>query len=120
MADAPGSDVIALVNDMIFASKIRGAAQAADVPVRTTSKAADVLAVASEARLILVDLDATRADPVGLIRSLKADPGTVARVVAFVSHVNADAIAAARAAGADQVLARSAFVARLPEILRGS
>ena len=118
MADAPESVVIALVNDMIFASRIRGAAQAAGVAVRTTSKATDVLAAAGTARLILVDLDATRADPVGLIRALKADAAAEARVVAFVSHVNADAIAAARAAGADQVLARSAFVARLPEILQ--
>ena len=119
MTYSPDVPVVALVNDMIFAARIRGAAQAAGCGVRTTSKATDVLAAAAAARLILVDLDATRADPVGLIRILKADTTLEARVIAFVSHVNADAIAAARAAGADQVMARSAFVARLPEMFTG-
>jgi hypothetical protein len=38
-------------------------------------------------------------------------------VVAFASHVRADLIAEARAAGADRVLARSAFVAELPALV---
>jgi hypothetical protein len=38
-------------------------------------------------------------------------------MLGFVSHVDSDVIAAARAAGIDEVLARSAFAARLAEIL---
>jgi hypothetical protein len=37
--------------------------------------------------------------------------------VGFVSHVRADLIDAARSAGVGEVLARSAFTARLAEIL---
>jgi hypothetical protein len=39
-------------------------------------------------------------------------------VVAFGPHREGDAFRAAREAGADRVLARSAFVERLPELLR--
>jgi hypothetical protein len=38
-------------------------------------------------------------------------------IIAFVSHVREDAIAAARSAGADRVLARSAFVRELNNLL---
>jgi len=38
-------------------------------------------------------------------------------VVGFVSHVQTETIAAARAAGIDEVMARSAFVARLATLL---
>jgi len=40
--------------------------------------------------------------------------------VGFVSHVQANLIADARRAGVDQVLARSAFVTQLPQLLQGS
>jgi hypothetical protein len=57
-------------------------------------------------------------DPIGTIAALKAD-ATLSGVatLGFVSHVDSEIIAAARAAGIDEVLARSAFVARLGEIL---
>jgi len=41
-----------------------------------------------------------------------------APVLGFASHVAAETIAAARGAGCDEVLARSAFTRRLPELLR--
>jgi hypothetical protein len=39
-------------------------------------------------------------------------------VIAFGAHVQGAALVAARAAGADRVLARSAFVNALPGLLR--
>jgi CheY-like chemotaxis protein len=51
---------------------------------------------------------------------MKADPALASiPTVGFVSHVQADLIDAARAAGVDDVLARSVFTARLAEILKG-
>jgi hypothetical protein len=44
---------------------------------------------------------------------------STAPVIAFASHLDVDAIRAARDAGADRVLVRSAFVATLPDLLRG-
>jgi hypothetical protein len=49
---------------------------------------------------------------------MKTDPGLRdIPTLGFVSHVRADVIAAARAAGVGQVLARSAFVDQLGSIL---
>jgi len=42
---------------------------------------------------------------------------TGARVIGFGSHVDTDLLAAARLAGCEEVLARSAFFSRLDELL---
>jgi hypothetical protein len=55
------------------------------------------------------------------IAAIKTDPSLAGtRTLGFVSHVDTATIDAARAAGIDQVLARSAFVERLGEILTRS
>jgi len=52
------------------------------------------------------------------IRAMKADPSLASvRTLGYVSHVDSATIAAAREAGVDEVLARSAFATRLGEIL---
>ena len=52
------------------------------------------------------------------IAALKRDPELSAiRTLGYVSHVDTATIEAARAAGIDQVLARSAFVDQLGDIL---
>ncbi|HEY8485161.1 MAG TPA: hypothetical protein VIL13_11150 [Longimicrobiales bacterium] len=119
--EQPAVAVVALVVDLIFASRIRGTAQAAGVQATTVRSAAELLQRAGELqpRLILVDLDARAADPPAVIARLREDPQTRdIPIVAFGSHVQREAIEAARAAGADRVLARSAFVRELPFLLR--
>jgi CheY-like chemotaxis protein len=66
--------------------------------------------------IALVDLEESALDPSETIRRLKslADPP---RIIAFAGHTNVDAIRAGRDAGADAVLARSAFTAQLPRLL---
>ena len=60
-----------------------------------------------------------RTDPLGTVAQMKADPALAGiPTVGFVSHVQTDLIDAARRAGVDQVLARSAFTQLLPEILQ--
>lgn len=116
-----GADVVALAADLMFGSKIRGTARMVGAEVVLASSARALLDKVRQAspRLVLVDLDARGLDAGALITELKSDASTAAiPVVGFVSHVNADAIAQARRAGADQVLARSAFVRELPELLR--
>jgi CheY-like chemotaxis protein len=116
-----GEYTLALCADLIFSSKIRAAAAATGAPAQLARTAPDLLARARGAprpHLILLDLDA-RGDMAALIRELKSDEATAQiPIVAFVSHVREDAIDAARAAGADRVLARSAFVRVLPELLK--
>jgi CheY-like chemotaxis protein len=116
MRERPGSAAV-VAADLIFAARIRAAAAAAGVRTRFARNDEELLAAAKEADLIIVDLDARWLDPSDTIRRLKHHVATP--IVAFVSHVRADAIAAARAAGAERVLARSAFVQQLPQILSG-
>ena len=72
-------------------------------------------AVTGGAPLVIVDLDAD--DAIAAVEvAVSASPRP--QVLAYVSHVRADLVAAARAAGADQVMARSAFVAKLEQIVR--
>jgi len=115
--------ILALVDDLLFGSKISGAARQAGVPLKTARSLDAALEAARIATpsLVLLDLDAARLSPLALVAAFKADPVlSQVRLVAFVSHVHADLIGQARAAGVDQVLARSGFVAALPEIVRAT
>ena len=68
--------------------------------------------------LVILDLNNPRTDPLGIVAALKRDPALASiRTVGYASHVQTDVIDAARQAGVDEVLARSAFTARLAEIL---
>lgn len=110
---------VALAADLLFAGRIRGTAQTAGTSVRIARSHADVVdAVRAGARLVLLDLDARAVDAPALIRTLRSGEDTRhAHIVAFVAHTRTDAIQAARDAGADRVLARSAFVRELPALL---
>jgi PleD family two-component response regulator len=115
--------ILAALDDLMFTSRIRAAAAGVGAEVRFARTAADASALAREFRpgLILLDLNARGFDPLATLGALKGDAGLAGlRIVGFVSHVQSDVIAAARSAGIDEVLARSAFVARLPELLRAS
>lgn len=108
------------LTDLLFGARIRAAALAAGTQVLIQRTPAQLMAAATAQapRRVLIDLDARAHDPIDVIRSLKADERTRdVEVVAFVSHVRADAIAEARLAGADRVLARSAFVQQLPALV---
>lgn len=113
-----GRTVVVAVNDLMFGSRIRAAAQQAGAHAVFVRGAADLAVHAARADLVLLDLDTRWLDAPAVIASLKADAATAsARIVAFGPHVDGDALMAARAAGADRVLARSAFVKILPELL---
>lgn len=90
-------------------------AAALEVEVAGAKSAADLSGLGPEA-LVLVDLN----HPSGAVEAIRALKGTdpAPRVIAFGSHVDAERLKAAREAGADKILARSAFTARLPEILK--
>lgn len=111
--------VLALVDDLMFQSRIREAARRAGVDVRAVRRPADLEAAVREGgRLILVDADDGRLPWAAALATLReVTPSPRVRVVAFVSHVHADHAAAARAAGCDRVLARSAFVQELPALM---
>lgn len=115
--------VLAVVDDLLFSSKIRAVADRAGETVAFARSRAVVIPeiLAKQPHVVILDLDRATLDPIATIRDIKARPDLAAiRVVGFVSHVHAEIIEAARAAGIDLVLARSAFVARLADIVSTS
>jgi CheY-like chemotaxis protein len=113
--------ILAVLDDLLFTSKIRTTAKQIGVSVVVARSAADAIAEAKKSRpsLVILDLNNPRTDPLGIVASMKNDPelGTIP-TMGFVSHVQTDLIEAARRAGVGEVLARSAFAQHLPEILR--
>jgi DNA-binding NarL/FixJ family response regulator len=113
--------ILCVVDDLMFSMKISTAAKAQKADVRfERSAAAAALDQIRETRpsLVIFDLNSGRMQPVQMIAALKNDPELKAiRTLGFVSHVDSDVIEAARQAGIDEVLARSAFSARLGDIL---
>jgi CheY-like chemotaxis protein len=111
--------VLAFCRDLIFVSKIEGAARARGAGIAFARAGDDPGArVACEApALVLVDLALKGVDVDAIIRAVRA--ATRAPIVAFGSHVDAAALERARAAGATQALPRSAFTKTLPDLLAG-
>jgi hypothetical protein len=96
--------VVAYAPDLMDRSRISAA-----VPgVRFVDGPADL--VGTDAEVVLVDL--------GRAGVLDVLPRIEARTVGFASHVDGETIAAAEAAGCDEVLPRSRFFRRLPDLTR--
>lgn len=116
MASAP---VHALLDDLFFRSRIEATAEAAGVRLIVSRTLAELIDRIDEAggTGVLVDLSLGTPAAAEAIAALKRRPEPPV-VVAWGSHVDAEALEAARAAGADRVLARSAFTRRLPDLLR--
>lgn len=91
---------VALAPDLMDASKLRGAGVEV---VRSLDELDDAV------EMIIVDLD----------RAELPDPAVVGgrRLVGFGRHTDPDRLRQARAAGCDEVLARSAFFTRLSSLL---
>jgi len=116
----PGVAILAAVDDFLFRSKIRATAKHVNADVQFAQTPDEILARARELKpsLIIIDLNSAKADPVATIAALKKDPELASvRAIGFASHVHVELINAAREAGADQVLPRSAFAGNLAEIL---
>ncbi len=105
--------VVALVADLMDRSRL-GAAASPSTEVVFVSAPDGLAQAAGGADLVVVDL--TRP---GALDALEALDGAGTRVVGFGPHVEGDLLDAARRAGCDEVLPRSRFFARLPELLGG-
>jgi len=108
--------VIALMDDLFFQMKVAETAKHLGVELKiATNNDAFLTLLESAPKLILVDLNA-RSQPLQALEHLRAKKNGV-RVVAFLSHVQTELAAQARAAGCDDVLARSTFTQNLSSIL---
>ena len=115
--------IVCVLDDLLFSVKISTAAKAvgADVYFERVPGMAVTSIREKRPTLVIFDLNSARMRPLDVIGTLKSDASTKdIRTLGFVSHVHTDMIAAARHAGVDDVLARSAFAEQLGEILRSA
>jgi CheY-like chemotaxis protein len=117
----PAVAILASVDDLFFRSKVRTTAKHLGIEIQFAATADELIAQAKSLQptLVIFDLNSSRMDAIAAIAALKADGATSdLRAIGFASHVHTELIAAARKAGADDVLPRSAFAGRLAEILQ--
>ena len=112
--------IVCVVDDLIFSIKISTAAKILAAPVFFERSPDMVLPRIREKQpsLVIFDLNSQKLRPLEMVAEMKADPALRdIRTLGYVSHVQIDLIDAARRAGFDEVMARSAFSERLGQIL---
>ena len=114
------SRILAVVDDLFFASKIGETAKRAGVTVEFAKTEQAVIELASHhPSLIIVDLNLSSLKPLALVAKLKSHPDLQqASVLGFLSHVQGELKQKVHKAGCDIVLARSSFSQNLPQILK--
>jgi PleD family two-component response regulator len=114
--------VLGAVEDLLFKSKISETSSQLGIEAafpRNPKKLLDALRE-SPPDLLVLDLNSARFEPLALLREIKSDEATrEISTVGFLSHVQKDLAVAAREAGCDRIIARSAFTRDLPKILAG-
>ena len=114
--------VIAGVEDLLFRSKISETASTLGIEAafpRSPKKLLEALRE-SPPDLLILDLNSARFEPLTLLGDVRSEEATRdVPTVGFLSHVQKDLAVAAREAGCDRVVARSAFTKDLPQILAG-
>ncbi|MBX3381606.1 MAG: hypothetical protein KF805_16035 [Phycisphaeraceae bacterium] len=116
--------ILYLAADLIWASKIKATADSLGLacrPVRNMEMLEARLAD-SDVKALIVDLDVAEMamEMVGRVkgqRSKGAEGQRDVRVLAFGPHVARDALAAAQAAGADEVMTRGGFDHNMDQVL---
>jgi PleD family two-component response regulator len=114
--------VIAAVEDLLFRSKISETASSLGIEAAFPRNPRRLLEALRESPpdLLVLDLNSTRFEPLALLQTMKSEEATEdVPTVGFLSHVQKDLAVAARDAGCDRVVARSAFTKDLPRILAG-
>lgn len=112
--------ILAILDDLMFTSKIKTTAKQLGVAVSIARSRDGALADmrARHPTLVIFDLNNPRTDPLGTVAAMKADPALASiATVGFSHHTQTETIAAARQAGIGEVLARGAFFERLPDFI---
>lgn len=114
--------VLAAVEDLLFKSKILETAKELDVEAHFPRSPKKLLAAFRESppEILILDLNSARFEPLEVLREIKSDENASGvPVVGFLSHVQKDLAVAAKEAGCDRIMARSAFTRDLPKIIAG-
>jgi DNA-binding NarL/FixJ family response regulator len=109
-----------LSSDLMFTSRLHGAAQTLQVRVEVVANQRDLThRIPTDCKLVLVDLTLAGLDLPAAIATLR-QAAPLARVVAFGAHVDEEALSAAAQAGCDLVLTRGQFHKQYLELLRSA
>jgi DNA-binding response OmpR family regulator len=111
--------VVLLSADLMAASRVEGAARRVGANLRTVADVEAAAACCAErpVALVIVDLGTTGLNVATVVQRLKADAGeNPPQIVAFGPHVHEALLAAADAAGCDEVLSRGEFLAQLDAV----
>jgi hypothetical protein len=110
--------VLLLSGDLLFASRFHAAAAQAGIESQGALSASQVVAAVERGGVsgLCVDLEAGGLEIAGLVADVKSR-GPI-QIVAYGPHVHEERLAAALAAGCDQVLSRGQFDRSLPELLQ--
>lgn len=113
--------ILAVVDDLLFTVKINDAAKRVGLEVEFLKSERDVLDKAANEKplLIILDLNNNSVEPLHLIEKLKAH-GDLKKIslIGYLSHVQGELKQKAHEAGANIVMARSAFSQNLQQILK--
>ncbi len=113
--------ITAIVNDLIFMTKIRNTAEYFGLSVAFVGNEGQVDHYLKDCELIVIDLENDFVDSLGLIERLKKDPGTSSiKLIGYMSHVNTPLRAQALVSGCDGVLSRFEFNSSVREILQAA
>jgi|SRR5580658_448599 PleD family two-component response regulator len=113
--------ILAVVEDLMFTVKIADAAKRAGLDVEFVKSERDVIEKATQEKplLVILDLNFEAVQPLKLISQMKND-GEMKQisVIGYLSHVQGELKQQAQEAGANIVMARSAFSQNLQQILK--
>jgi len=110
--------VIFVSSDLMFSSRVGGAAKQLNVEMALAANAASVPdKITADCGLVLVDLSLDGLNLPAVVRAVKA-AAPQAKVVAFGAHVDHAALAEASEVGCDLVLTRNQFNQQYAELLK--
>lgn len=119
------TSILAVVSDLMFASRISATARAADIACRCCTgesalrDAINALENTETFSHLLIDMSLPIEAASSLImKAASRDPKP--RIIAFHSHVRADLHQAAKVAGADEIIPNSRLAERLNQIVESS
>jgi len=121
MNEANQTRVVAVVDDMFFASKIRQAAKQAGVSLEIAKNTRGLLDTLTESTpgLIVIDLNSEKLKPLELLRDIKSsDELKIVPILGYLPHVEEQLKEESITAGCDMVMPRSRFSNELASILK--
>lgn len=112
--------ILAVVDDLLFTVKINDAAKRLGLEAEFVKSEKDLIEKSKEKPLLIIlDLNASSVNTLSMIGKLKrADESKGISLIGFLSHVQGELKQKAQEAGANIVMARSAFSQNLQQILK--